>query len=300
MYNILTAIFAFILSISSSVMPLSEMKPVNPNPIKEINSEQQTRIMTYNLKVSGTGQYAPTKRAPSVVKSVLSYMPDSVGFEEASPEWMRMLKEQLTGYAYVGIGRDRNNTGEASPVFYLEEKYDLVDSGTFWLSETPEKVSRGWDAFFFHRVCTYAVLKNKETGFTYAHFNAHFDHIGVVARNESAALVCRKIAEICPDIPVLFSGDLNDDEGGAMYERILESGMKDTKFLAKDTMDSGTYHGYSEKTEEERTKPIDFIFVNAYHADVLKYKVDLEKFEGIYPSDHHPVITDLLLVNGGE
>lgn len=291
-------IIAFLTALIALFYTPTPVTKVNPGKLPEAVSQSDITVMTYNLKVSGVGQYAPDKRAPLLAENIRAYMPDSFGCQEASVSLLAMVSGELeSDYAYVGLGRDKNNTGEASPVFYLKEKYDLVDSGTFWLSKTPDEVSKGWDANY-NRVCTYAVLKNKETGFTYAHFNAHFDHIGIIARQESISLVTKKIAEICPDIPVLFSGDLNDEEGSVMYNMALESGLRDSKFLAEKTMDSLTYHGYSAFTEATRTKPIDFIFVNDFITSVASYEVDLTKYNGIYPSDHHPIIVTLTAFNG--
>lgn len=295
----LAKITAWFTAIITTIIPsfaLKQVPKVNKTDNPSYSETANITVMNYNVKVSGIGKYSPENRAPYLIKSVLGYSPDSVGFEEVSEDWMSYLKDGINGYACVGIGRDENGEGEASPIFYKKSKYKCIDSDTFWLSETPDVVSKGWDARY-NRVCTYAILKNKTTGFTYAHFNAHFDHLGTVARNQSVALICKKIKELCPGIPVIFSGDLNADEGSEMYNRILESGMRDTKYLAKKTMDMGTYHGYSKITELTRTEPIDFIFVNAYCKSVKSYKVDTEKYNGIYPSDHHPVIVELTLKN---
>ena len=293
--DIIAFIMSFLLSLNI-VGPLSPVTPVNSTDSPETVTEADVLIMTYNVKVSGVGAYAPAKRAPYVVDTVLKNMPDSAGFQEVSPEWYGWLRDGLKGYACVGEARNGDGTGEASPVFYNSQKYECTDSGTFWLSETPGTASKGWDAMY-NRVCTYAVLRDKQTGFTYAHFNAHFDHIGFIARCESVSLVSAKIASLCPDIPVIFTGDLNDNEGGAMYERITESGLRDSKFLAEETMDMGTYHGYSRLTELTRTTPIDFVFVNAYCKSVASYKVLTEKYDGIYTSDHHPLRVALTLAN---
>lgn len=291
-------IIAFLTALIALFYTPTPVTKVNPERLPAAAAESDITVMTYNLKVSGVGQYAPDKRAPLLAENIRAYMPDSLGCQEASVSLLAMVSEELKDdYAYVGLGRDKDNKGEASPVFYLKEKYDLVDSGTFWLSQTPNEVSKGWDANY-NRVCTYAVLKNRQTGFTYAHFNAHFDHIGIIARQESISLVTKKIAELCPDIPVVFSGDLNDEEGSAMYNMALDSGLRDSKFLAVKTMDSLTYHGYSAFTEATRTKPIDFIFVNDFISSVASYEVDLTKYNGIYPSDHHPVIVELTAFNG--
>ena len=291
-------IIAFLTALIAFFYTPTPVTKVNPEKMPQAVSFSDVTVMTYNLKVSGVGQYAPDKRAPLLAENIRAYMPDSLGCQEASVSLLAMVSKELeSDYAYVGLGRDKDNKGEASPVFYLKEKYDLVDSGTFWLSQTPDEVSKGWDANY-NRVCTYAVLKNKETGFTYAHFNAHFDHIGIIARQESMSLVTKKIAEICPDIPVVFGGDLNDEEHSPLYIMACQAGLRYTKALAEKTMDSLTYHGYSAFTEATRTKPIDFIFVNAFVSEVASYEVDLTKYNGIYPSDHHPIIVSMTLFNG--
>jgi len=293
--KIISGFFAVVTAILSLFYTPSPITQVNPSEIPEAKITQDLTVMTYNVDIKGTGSGSPESRTPLVVEKILSYMPDSFGLEEANEGWVERLSTELAdNYAYVGVGRDRDLGGEASPVFYLKNKYELLDSGTFWLSKTPEKPSRGWDAMF-NRVCTYAVLKDKETGFTYAHFNAHFDHLGVIARQESIAVITRKIAEIAPSIPVVFSGDLNDDEGTPMYNRAVESGLKDTKFLAE-TADSGkTYHGNLGGSNEG--SPIDFIFTNGYVHSVSSYTIDREQINGMYTSDHHPVIVELTLFN---
>ncbi len=253
---------------------------------------QDITAMTYNVYIMGTGESSPEARTPYVISNIRNANPDSFGLEEADEGWVERIAAGMPEYAYVGHGRDKDLGGEASPIFYLKDKYELVKSGTFWLSKTPDKPSRGWDAMF-NRICTYAVLKDKETGFTYAHFNAHFDHLGVIARINSVAVINSKINELCPDMPLVFSGDLNDSEGSDMYYRILASGFKDTKTQAEETMDCATYHGYSEATEASRPEPIDFVFVNAYAAKVKSYTVDKTQHNGIYASDHHPVIAKI-------
>ena len=295
--KIISAFFAAITAIMMLFYTPTPIAQVNPETINEAKLSQSITVMSYNVYVSGTGEKSPKNRTPLVVENIRKYNPDSFGLQEADEGWMERLPELLTEYDYVGIGRSSNKGGgEASPVFYKKDKYELVDSGTFWLSKTPEKASKGWDAMF-KRVCTYAVLKDKETGFTYAHFNAHFDHLGVIARLESVAVVANKISEIAPDIPVVFSGDLNDYEGSDMYARVLESGLKDTKYLAKSTSGGNvTYHGYSDLTEKEA--PIDFIFANSFASDVESYAVVNEKINGIYSSDHHPVVSKITMING--
>lgn len=298
-----TVIRAFFSAVTAIMMIFYTPTPVtkvNPPVIPDAEITQKITVMSYNVYVSGTGVKSPENRTPLVVENIKSASPDSFGLQEADEGWIERLSGSLSDeYAYVGIGRDSNSGGgEASPVFYKKDKFELVDSGTFWLSRTPEKASRGWDAMF-KRVCSYAVLKDRQTGFTYAHFNAHFDHIGVIARLESVAVVAEKIAEVAPNIPVVFSGDLNDYEGEAMYNRILETGLKDTKYLAKSVSGGNvTFHGYSDSVE--KAVPIDFIFTNSFSTEVESYAVISEKVNGIYASDHHPVVSVITMINGGE
>lgn len=293
--KIIGAFFAVVTAILSLFYTPTPVAQVNPENIPAPAKTQALTVMSYNVYIKGTGEKSPKNRTDEVVANIRKYNPDSFGLQEADEGWMERLPAELTDYAYVGIGRNSNEGGgEASPVFYKKDKYDLIDSGTFWLSKSPEKASRSWDAMF-KRICTYAILKDKETGFTYAHFNAHFDHMGVIARSESVAVVTKKVAEIAPDIPVVFSGDFNDEEGGDAYNRVLESGFKDAKYIAETADNCGTYHGYSSLVEKD--KPIDYIFVNAFVSEVESYKVDTEKLNGIYPSDHHPVISKMTLIN---
>lgn len=294
--KIISAFFALVTAILSLFYTPTPVTPVNPAKIPEAGKSQAVTIMSYNVYIKGTGEKSPENRTDEVVANIKKYDPDSFGLQEADEGWMERLPAELSEYAYVGIGRNSNDGGgEASPVFYKKDKYELLDSGTFWLSKTPEKASKAWDAMF-KRICTYAILKDKQTGFTYAHFNAHFDHMGVIARSESVAVVTKKIAEIAPNIPVVFSGDFNDEEGGDAYNRVLESGFKDTKKLALTADNCATYHGYSELLE--KPLPIDYIFVNAFCSEVKSYTVDTEKVNGIFPSDHHPVISKMTLING--
>ena len=136
------------------------------------------RIMSFNVRCTNVGARSMRDRVPDVVATVLKGMPDSMGVQEATPEWIDTLNEELgASYAYVGEGRDGGHDGEYSAIFYLKDKYNVIDSGTFWLSETPEKVSFGWDAVC-RRICTWAILENKESGERYIHMNSHFDHVG--------------------------------------------------------------------------------------------------------------------------
>lgn len=293
--SIIKAFFAVVTAILTLFYTPSPVMNVNPVNLPEESKTQDITVMTYNVYYAGSGEKAKELRAPNVAENIRRYMPDSFGLQEATTEyWIETMLELMPEYAYVGVGRDYDGGGEASPIFYKKDKYELLDSGTFWLSKTPDKPSRAWDAMF-NRVCTYAVLRDVETGFIYAHFNAHFDHMGVIARLESVSVVADKISRICQNFPVVFTGDLNDYEGGDMYGRVLEAGFEDTKQLASVSENKPTFHGYSELVEKD--EPIDFIFVNAMVKSVQSYTVDTTLYNGMYASDHHPVISQMTLYN---
>lgn len=144
-----TVIRAFFSAVTAIMMIFYTPTPVtkvNPPVIPDAEITQKITVMSYNVYVSGTGVKSPENRTPLVVENIKSASPDSFGLQEADEGWIERLSGSLSDeYAYVGIGRDSNSGGgEASPVFYKKDKFELVDSGTFWLSRTPEKASRGW------------------------------------------------------------------------------------------------------------------------------------------------------------
>jgi len=247
------------------------------------------RIMSFNVHCANF-----ESRKDIVPQLIGEYYPDSIGLQECTYTWMKRLKKLLPEYEFVGVGRDNGTTdalcGEISAVLFLKSKYILVEEGTFWLSDTPEKVSRGWDAAC-NRVCTYVVLENKETGKKYAHINTHLDHSGKDARAKGLELVTKKAMSY--SIPTVMTGDLNFREGTALYNQLIGSGLKDSKYLAEKTMSSFTYHGYLPETVNHNL-PIDYICVNNIET-VKTYEVITKKIDDKIVSDHYPIYADILI-----
>ncbi|MBE6748812.1 MAG: endonuclease/exonuclease/phosphatase family protein [Ruminococcaceae bacterium] len=251
-------------------------------------SEETIRIMSFNIRCTNVGRDTWEDRIGIVTDTIVNSAADSVGVQEATPEWMATLKETLTDYDYVGVARDDGeNVGEYSAVFYLKDKYNLLDSGTFWLSETPDTPSLGWDAACF-RICTWAVLENKETKEQYVHVNSHFDHVGIKAREESVKMILAHI-EKYKDLPVVFTADMNVKEGSDNYVAFTKE-LKDTKYLASDTMDYLTYH--DTKPSKHAKDIIDYVMVND-NFNALSYKVVTAGIDERYVSDHFPVYADI-------
>ena len=214
---------------------------------------------------------------------------DVVGTQEVLHNQFEDLKRMLPEFEGVGVARDDGKTkGEYSSVFYRKDKFDALDSGTFWLSENPDSVGKkGWDAVCV-RVATWAKLQHKESGKIIMAVNTHFDHVGVEARKQSALLIIRKIKEIVGDRPAVLTGDFNVTDQSDAYQTITtnEFVLKDAHKIAdKVTGVNYTFHNFTRQPLEKRSK-IDFIFVTP-QIKVLSSDIPQE-VEGALLSDHNP------------
>ena len=166
-------------------------------------------------------------RKDNVAQYVLDNNIDIVGMQEVTFKQLNDLRERLKGYDYVGVGRtDGKEKGEFTPVFFRADKYEPLEKGNFWLSETPDVPgSKGWDAAL-ERVASYVKLKDKATGKIFMAINTHYDHIGVQARKESAKLIMSKIKSIVGDRPAVVTGDFNITEDNEAYSTMVNSEFK--------------------------------------------------------------------------
>lgn len=271
---------------------ISKVKEV---PIKE---DDQIRIMSYNLRYGWSNYDEWKDRKDLIVEQILRYRPDSIGIQEGDGLWMSEdegLPKMLNGYAYVGVGRDDGeDSGEYAAIFYLEDQYEVLESGNFWLSETPEQPSRGWDAAA-NRICTWATLKNIDTGEIYTHYNTHLDHKGEQARIKSVELIMAKLDTMTT--PLVLTGDFNFFENSSNYDYIVKTTLlDDSKHLASDSMNHGTMNWFK-KINLQLLKPIDFCFVSSNSIQVDTYRVDNTYRISRKPvSDHFPIIVDLRIL----
>lgn len=250
---------------------------------------QELKVMSYNIKLDAPkeGKNSWENRKPFFIDQINFYEPDVMGIQEGMPNQMVEMDSLLVDYSFVGVGRDDGkNEGEYSAIFYKKEKFKVIESSTFWLSETPDKVSMGWDAVC-NRVCTYALFEDVISKKRFYMFNTHFDHIGKVARLESAVLIDKKIKEInTENYPVLLGGDFNMEDTHDSI-KLLSKNLNDSKEVAKLTFGPvGTFNGFN--FEQPVTKRIDFIFVSK-DIEVNKYAVLSDSWDLKYPSDHFPV-----------
>jgi len=261
--------------------------------ISTLSFAQDYTAMTYNIKLDypKEGENSWTNRKPFFINQIKFYEPDVLGVQEAMPNQMKDMDSLLIDYSFVGVGRDDGkNAGEYSAIFYKTDKFNIIKSNTFWLSQTPDKVGMGWDAVC-NRICTYALFENKETKRKFWMFNTHFDHVGVETRKNSATLIIQKMKEINTlNYPIILCGDFNMEEGHESIQFILEN-LKDSKVAANNTFGpEGTFNGF--KFDKPVTRRIDYIFVSK-NIVVNKYAVLSDNWNLKYPSDHLPVLVEL-------
>lgn len=273
-------------------------------------------VATYNLRQLNDGDTQKgngwERRCPVIAGLVRFHEFDIFGTQEGFKSQLEELKAQLPGYEYVGVARDDGKeAGEHSAIFYDTNKFELLDHGDFWLSETPDRPGLGWDAACV-RICSWGKFRHKDSGKEFQFFNLHLDHVGKQARVESVLLVQKKMKEIGLNLPTFLTGDFNVDQTHDMYAVLSASDfLKDAFNTAKFVYaPNGTFNSY--KTDGFTESRIDHIFVtgdievdkygvltDTYRTPVkddVKYQTKdfpeelaLKAYNSRVPSDHFPV-----------
>ncbi len=255
-------------------------------------AEDATRVMSFNLRCASDPEGSIDNRSQISVEVINQYAPDSFGVQEATPGWLRILDKAI-GDRYARVGESRDFFGpfsEYNCVYYLKDKYELLDSDTFWLSETPyKKYSVDYDSLC-RRIASWAVLKDKVTGEVYTHINTHLDHGEESTRDAQCKVLLNEMAKLQTQGTVVITGDFNTYSDGDVYAS-MTAGADDASVTAK-ASDSGiTYHNYGKKADEGQGA-IDFIFVTK-DTPVDTYKIIRDTVQGMYPSDHYPIVADI-------
>lgn len=259
------------------------------------SNAQNLKFITYNIRYDNPndGPNAWPNRKAMLTAQLAFYEPDVFGLQEALPHQVDQIANALPQYTYVVLARDGEGKGEASPIFYKKTRFNLLQQNTFWLSETPEKISKGWDAAL-NRICTYVLLKDKKSKQKFWVFNTHLDHMGELARTKSIQLILSQIQKLnTANYPVFLMGDFNTEPAA---ERIinLKKEMNDSfeVSLEKPFGPSGTFNGF--KHNEAVTSRIDYVFVSKNKEIlVLKSAVLSDSQNLYYPSDHLPVYIEI-------
>jgi len=255
------------------------------------------KVMTYNIRCGFCEDSSDvnnwSKRKYLVAYLIKNHNPDLIGLQEAEMFQVKELIEMLDEYDWYGVSReDGKEGGESTAILYKTKRFKLEEKYTIWLSETPELVSKGWDAAF-KRTVTIAKLKDLQSKKEFYYLNTHFDHIGETARTESSRLIVKEINKYSKDYPIILSGDFNYTSISDGY-KIITGKLFDSKSVSKKESLGGniTFNGFGKDIQPDNK--IDFIFVNN-KIEVLNHLIDTTTFNGLYPSDHYPVIAVLLL-----
>ncbi|GHE71102.1 endonuclease/exonuclease/phosphatase family protein [Roseivirga thermotolerans] len=255
---------------------------------------QEFNVISYNIRFNNAfdNENWWGHRKEAAIALLNAHSPVVFGVQEAVLGQMKYIDDHMPDYSYVGVGRDDGKEqGEFSAVFYDNRQVELLTSGTFWLSPSPEIVSKGWDAAL-PRVCTYAEFEHKASGKKFWFFNTHFDHVGEEARANSAQLIVDKIKQIAGDkAPIVLSGDFNTTPDKAPYGRITAF-MDDASALSPSGIKGpiGTFNGF--KLDAELKNRIDYVFTK--NLNVLNYAhLDTKRDNGLWVSDHLPVVVKI-------
>ena len=246
-------------------------------------------VASYNLRNANGGDSINGngwgQRYPVIAQIVQYHDFDIFGTQECFIHQLKDMKEALPGYDYIGVGRDDGKEkGEHSAIFYRTDKFDVIEKGDFWLSETPDVPSKGWDAVL-PRICSWGHFKCKDTGFEFLFFNLHMDHIGKKARVESAFLVQDKMKELGKgkELPVILTGDFNVEPTDSVLDG-LNSMMTSARESAVKTDKDYTYNGWGKSKAT-----IDYIYYSGFSAAPVFEVVRKPYMERTFISDHFPV-----------
>lgn len=261
------------------------------------DSSSTITVMSYNIRYDNPddGINAWPNRKDHVAEMMADiYSADIIGVQEALKPQLDELQARMPGYSWVGVGRgDGKEQGEFSPIFYKTDRFDLISTNTFWLSETPQRPgSKSWDAAIT-RIATWARLSDQESGQEFYIINTHFDHRGEVAKVESARLITEFIEDLDEGIPVLLTGDFNVTEESNAYAVLAGSSLlNDTRYLSENRHEGPTASFSDWETLQPEESRIDYIFVNN-HVSVLSHQIADDRYDGRFPSDHLPVIAEI-------
>ncbi|RDW22134.1 hypothetical protein CWR48_00010 [Oceanobacillus arenosus] len=256
---------------------------------------EQLKLATYNIRMDtpDVKEDRWENRKEPIFNIIQTYDFDIIGLQEVKESQLKDI-QTLTEYTCFGRGRSNDDSNEYNPIFYKKEKFDVQESGTFWLSETlkHEERDKRWDADC-PRICTWGRFRIKLTGKEFFVFNTHFDHKSENARYHSAQILMNRMSIIDLEIPIFLTGDFNGDLSERYYQ-VLNSELRNVVQESPrhiGPIGTCTGVGFNHQLNIEQYQCIDYIFANK-NATINNTTVITEKFNGRYPSDHFPVYLD--------
>lgn len=252
-------------------------------------------ILDYNVRCAddGAGKLVD-ERAPRLQKLANQLNPDLMGFQEVTPKW-RGLLEGYFSKDYDYVYKERNPGGECTPIFWKKDKFQKMDEGYFWLSETPDTESKGWNASYY-RICSWVRLKVKATGSEFLYFNSHWDGGDVVHIGSAQLTLSRARKEgAFTKYAMFLTADFNMTPWGKGYQTLVESGeLSDVNYDLENIQD-GTVNGYNE-SGTSGGRIIDMCFYSPGKAVPVSYRILNEKIDGGYISDHRGLFIEVAVL----
>lgn len=255
-------------------------------------------LISYNIRYDNNWdiENSWSLRKNRICQLLNDYNPSIFGIQEGLLNQVSFIDSILIKYDYVGVGRDDGKIkGEFCAIYFDTTRYKIGKNSTFWLSETPDIVSVGWDAAL-ERICTYGLFKDKSSGVEFWVFNTHFDHLGAISRSKSSTLILKKIREINTQLfPVIIMGDLNSLSDSDPV-KILKNYFTDALHISLDNLEGpqGTFNGFNLDLSIDNR--IDYIFTK--NVKVLSYRhIDDRLDNNRHISDHLPVMIQILRSN---
>jgi endonuclease/exonuclease/phosphatase family metal-dependent hydrolase len=252
-------------------------------------------LISYNIRYDNNWdvENSWSLRKNRICQLLNDYNPSIFGIQEGLLNQVSFIDSALIKYDYVGVGRDDGKMkGEFCAIYFDTTRYKIRNNSTFWLSETPDVVSVGWDAAL-ERICTYGLFEDKTSGEEFLVFNTHFDHLGVIARKKSSALILKKIKEInTQSLPVILMGDFNSIPDSDPI-KILKNDLIDALQISLENLEGsqGTFNGFDMMLPID--KRIDYIFTK--NLQILSYRhIDDRLNNNRHISDHLPVMIEIL------
>lgn len=256
------------------------------------DSRQPLSVMSCNVRCwnpQDLGKRNWLYRADLIVENIENNTPSIIGFQEVTQWQYSYLTDCLTGFDSVIEYRDTSTFSEGCPIFYRTDLYKLIDKGSFWLSETPEVMSKDWNSKCY-RICSYVILEDIKSAKQFVVFNTHLDHVSDEARIKGIGVVLDKIAQF-GGLPSMIMGDFNATEDSETYSKVTQNFL-DAKYQTENTMTSCTYQCFGEQLDNEC---IDYFMISKSGISVDSYKVITDTFDGVYSSDHFPVLMEFTL-----
>ena len=282
------------------------------------------KVMSFNVQTENGTSVDFALRAEMLRDLLDDRQPDSIGMQEVTVNWLKWMDSVSFNDSYAGVGEGRTPGGEASSIYYRKDKFELVNSGTFWLSETPDVAGSSLPNANYPRICTWAHLRDKVTGFEYIHVNTHLDHNGNNSSSDGKSIrttqvrVMLEYLQKLSDVPMVLTGDFNqakttsEDVNYAMFKNILgestftaSTGEKMTGNFADARADAAytvstdqwasmtKYWDEGGSSYNPAKKPIDYVFYTPADFTAVRYENIHYHRDGIYMSDHLPQYCEL-------